>query len=494
MSPPSETPPASAPSAPGRATRTLLVAAALALALAAALPAATIPVTTPADVDLDDADCSLREAIVAANTDAAYHGCPAGEQSGDRIVFAVPLPATIALAASLPRITRTVSLDGPGANLLTVDGQDLWALVEFRPAPLGEWLGLRDLTLTGGRPASSGGSVYLAPGSRAVLQRLRAVGNRSPFAGGGVQVLGTAAQATEVAIVECEISGNVAEGAAGGGGVALTGPGLAARVEATTIAGNAAAHANAPGGGLAVQNAALALSRSTVSGNTATSSGGGLWLAATTTPASLELIDTTVTGNVADADGSGFQDGGGLAVGVAGAWTAAVRARNAIVAANDDLGTPFRPDVNVTLPAQVTWTSEGFNLIGSNEGAAATLPAGTPNAAHDWVGSATGPIAPLLDVLADYGGFAPTHRPLLDPASPVLDQGSCPAAAGDQRGGAGGLGGGRIADLPGVPDGAGCDGCDRGAVERLVVPGLAAPLFADGLETGHPLLWSAQVP
>jgi CSLREA domain-containing protein len=27
------------------------------------------------DADVDDAACSLREAIVAANTDADYHGC-----------------------------------------------------------------------------------------------------------------------------------------------------------------------------------------------------------------------------------------------------------------------------------------------------------------------------------------------------------------------------------------------------------------------------------
>ena len=37
--------------------------------------AGPITVTTAADSDVADSDCSLREAIVAANTDAAYNGC-----------------------------------------------------------------------------------------------------------------------------------------------------------------------------------------------------------------------------------------------------------------------------------------------------------------------------------------------------------------------------------------------------------------------------------
>ena len=79
---------------------------ALLLCVAAPLVAATIPVTTALDVDLDDGSCALREAIVAANDDAAYHGCPAGA-GPDRIVFDLaPLPATKARSVTLPDAPR----------------------------------------------------------------------------------------------------------------------------------------------------------------------------------------------------------------------------------------------------------------------------------------------------------------------------------------------------------------------------------------------------
>jgi CSLREA domain-containing protein len=50
-------------------------AAVVGFCLLAGIAGADVTVTTIDDVDADDASCSLREAIVAANTDADYHGC-----------------------------------------------------------------------------------------------------------------------------------------------------------------------------------------------------------------------------------------------------------------------------------------------------------------------------------------------------------------------------------------------------------------------------------
>jgi CSLREA domain-containing protein len=108
----------------GRPThsRRALVAVALAATPAAAV---TITVDTDLDVDLANGLCSLREAIVAANGDAVYNDCPAGS-GPDRIVFAVPLPATILLNDHLPTITESLAIRGPGTGTLRLDGDNLY--------------------------------------------------------------------------------------------------------------------------------------------------------------------------------------------------------------------------------------------------------------------------------------------------------------------------------------------------------------------------------
>ena len=62
--------------------------------------AANIPVTTLADADAVDGECSLREAIQAANIDSPYNECAAGTGSSDRILLTVP--GTILVTAHLP--------------------------------------------------------------------------------------------------------------------------------------------------------------------------------------------------------------------------------------------------------------------------------------------------------------------------------------------------------------------------------------------------------
>ena len=66
------------------------------------------------------------------------------------------------------------------------------------------------------------------------------------------------------------------------------------------------------------------------------------------------------------------------------------------------------------------------NLLGSNAGSESTFVAGSPNADGDFVGTEAVPIDPELNPLADYGGFAPDHRPALvvgRSAGPQLETG-----------------------------------------------------------------------
>ena len=102
-------------------------------ALVVGLPPATASASTIVVDDLGDASsgtsCTLREAIVAANTDAPVAGCSAGDgpPTSDTITFGVT--GTIILVTdSLPTLTEDVSISGPGATALTIAGQDVLAM------------------------------------------------------------------------------------------------------------------------------------------------------------------------------------------------------------------------------------------------------------------------------------------------------------------------------------------------------------------------------
>ena len=78
--------------------------------------AATIVVNTATDENTSNVDCSLREAITAANTDAANNGCTTGS-GADVIEFQITgsgvrtITPLLALGG-LPAITTPVTIDG----------------------------------------------------------------------------------------------------------------------------------------------------------------------------------------------------------------------------------------------------------------------------------------------------------------------------------------------------------------------------------------------
>jgi CSLREA domain-containing protein len=478
---------------PRTARRLSLLAWTLALAPLAA-GAATISVTTATDVDLADADCSLREAIVAADGDVAYNGCPAGD-GADRIVFSLSLPATIALSSDLPAIHSTLTIQGPGAGELTIDGGDLHRLLDFQPLVSGAWLGVEDLTLTRGLASSSGGGASVAIGAVAAFRRVHFLANKATNGGGGLEVISSSSAPTTVAVEECWFDGNLALGASGGGGLSVIGALAHVVVDRTTFSGNRAQSTTggSSGGGLRLTDGVLTLTRSTLSGNVANLGGGGIFLSSATASPTLTIRDSTLTLNRADGDGDGVGDGGGLTAAISVAYPATLDLANTILAGNLDSGALTRPDVSLSSLAPFFLVSQGFNLVGSNEGGSPFFVAGLPNADGDWIGTAAAPIDPLLDALADRGGFAPTHRPTADLASPVIDQGSCTGSGSDQRGHGDAAAHVRIVDTQ-VPDGTASDGCDIGAYERGGDPQADPALFEDDFEAAHLLYWSTAAP
>jgi len=459
-----------------------------ALALSAApLAAATLIVDTDQDSAATDGFCSLREAIAAANTDAPFGDCPAGS-GPDRIVFALPTPATLLLAASLPQIEETLRIQGPGATLLTLDGQNLWGLLAFED-PFGDgWLGVDGLTLARGVSSGYGGGALVEVGETALFRDVIFLENRAANGGGGL----AARDLSDVRIEGCWFSGNVAEGPTGGGGL-MVDDAVAIVIERSTFSDNAASHENGSGGGLKILRTPATLRASTVSANWSNGGGGGIQVYAAPSPASLALFDSTVTGNRADEDGTGSSDdGGGIDFFLDAGSSATFAIGNSIVAENEDSGATLAPDLY--LPVEVSLSNYGFNLIGDNAGASTDFPAGSPNAADDYVGTTAAPIDPRLGALAAWGGATPSHRPLLSPLSRALDSGSCAGAGGDQRGYGDAVARARAFDLDTVANGAGSDGCDIGAHERGADPGADPALFADGFEAGHTLIWSLETP
>ena len=77
--------------------------------------AAGITVNTFADEDGAGADCSLREAITAANTDAPYGGCPAG--SGADTINLPDGLYTLTQGSQLPTVSTTIIINGNTATI-----------------------------------------------------------------------------------------------------------------------------------------------------------------------------------------------------------------------------------------------------------------------------------------------------------------------------------------------------------------------------------------
>jgi len=105
--------------------RRILLVVAVSLCLARGVHAATITVTGNSDAIAVDGQCSLREAISAANANLAVNECSAGALGLDTIAFGTGA-TTIAVGAPLPPFIDPISIDG--ANLITIDGNNFSAV------------------------------------------------------------------------------------------------------------------------------------------------------------------------------------------------------------------------------------------------------------------------------------------------------------------------------------------------------------------------------
>ncbi len=122
--------------------------------------AASYTVNTLADNTTDNTDCTLREAISAANNSAANDDCGAASAGDDTITFSVS--GTIFLQSTLPNIVSVASagkftIDGESAITISGDSNnDTTGDVRIFVVNSGANLTLQNLTLTKGTAAKGG--------------------------------------------------------------------------------------------------------------------------------------------------------------------------------------------------------------------------------------------------------------------------------------------------------------------------------------------------
>ena len=268
-------------------TKKLRVVAAAAICAAAAIfpavgSAATISTTSLLDDSTANGNCTLREAIAAASTDAANDGCPRGN-GVDTITL---MPGTYELALG------QLALDDPQNDLTTIVGDGDGSVIDGNSA---QRIISASSPLTVGAMELTGGDSSAASGAKT---------------GGAIDITDAAAP---LIIFRSTISDSVATGA--GGGAASLGD---ITVVGSTITGNSVGGPGASGGGVdAAEN--LSVNASTIVDNSAIGGagdglGGGFQLSGT-----LTLRASIVDGNTSDGAPAGRDcdrvGGGGASAG-----------------------------------------------------------------------------------------------------------------------------------------------------------------------------------
>lgn len=261
------------------------LAAALLLAFGHA-GAATIDVDIGADAHVSGR-CTLREAILAANTHATPDdtGCTPGSDGGNTIAIPPSLSpielggAALDVADAGGTTTIRSAVSGASVTVRRVSGS---GPVFSASQPVH----FQDLSISGGHADMAGGGIS-AGATTVTLTRCRVSDNVSNYFGGGILV----SDASTLTLIDSTVADNVTGPLGLGGGIAADDASTLVLV-GSTVSGNSAGD----GGGLFVWKGHLSLTNSTVSGNTAANDGGGI---ATYKIDTLELVHATIAANAA---------------------------------------------------------------------------------------------------------------------------------------------------------------------------------------------------
>lgn len=239
-------------------------------------------------IDLGDSGPgTLRQAIEDANA----------APGADTITFQAGLTGTITLTTGQLEITDSVDIQGPGAAVISVSGNNDSRVFYLYNGLAEIAVTISGLTVTGGRADIGGGIVNFD--ADLVLDGLVITGNTAAGDGGGLWADGFNMDLT---IRNTTISGNTSGG--DGGGVYIEDTGGPLLIQNTVITGNNAAD---DGGGIYFYDPddSTTIEGSTISGNTAEDLGGGIHIYDTDGGTHL-ITGTTISGNTAEAGGGLF--------------------------------------------------------------------------------------------------------------------------------------------------------------------------------------------
>ena len=398
----------------------------------------------------DSGPGSLRDAIEQTNTNPGP----------DAINFASGLSGTITLGGTQLEISRDLTIDGPGIDALTVDGNNVSRVFLIDPN-VTAWI--KGITITGGYVNGSFGGGILNGGTLTLTSSAvsgsyaRTVDTGGGFIsgnGGGISNDGT------LTVTNSTISGNSASDAYHGSGGGIYNEG-SATVTNSTVSGNSAGGA---GGGV-FNSGSLTLSNTIVSGNSTIGDGGGI----VNDGGALTITSSTVSGNSGQNEGVGISNGGTFTL-----TNSTVSGNQAYIGGgiSNDSGTLMLTNTTVSENSAIGGDGGGIlnsgtltltdsivvgNRGGSDPGSVPDDISGGPvdalQSRNDLIGSGgsgglangvngniVGVADPKLAPLGDYGGPTMTMPPL--PGSPAIDAGSNALALGpdgkplvtDQRG------------------------------------------------------------
>lgn len=466
-----------------------------------AASAVTISVNTFTDELNSDGDCSLREAVSAANNNVAVDACAAGSALETDVIDA-DLFGTFTLTMGTLLITDRVEIVGFGRQITRIDGNNQTQIFRVLMTDMEHDFSVSKMTLQKGRstntsPGWGGGAAQLEQGDTFTFTEVNFDSNQTFDGGGGAISTGPLIGQTDARLEldRCHFFNNYAE--EGGGAVQAYAEAGHQVPAVISIIENQFKDNSTDGAGGAVQVigvATVVIRDSQFENNMAEGSGGALsyFSGAAGSGALLQVQESAFINNFADSNGGAAQLGdgtvlltnstftenmagnglGGNAIATFSGNTATIQYstfyENGLGQADDSsiyvctncdvslrstlVWTESPDDRDCVLDFNATYTSLGYNVDGSE----------TCATTQDDLVTAD----PLLHPLGAYGGdvFA-FYLKSMPPrsSSPLIDlgaSGSCPGPFGvnltsDQRG------------LPRPVDGNGSAGaqCDTGAVE-----------------------------
>jgi CSLREA domain-containing protein len=324
--------------------------AAVVLGAPSAPQAASIAVDTVDDEVNTDGDCSLREAVQAANTDTAVDGCSAG-LGADTITLPAGTYSLATVGTSLVLSTE-VTVEGADATTTIIEAAGSPGVASFRVLDVeaAATATLRHLTIRHGVSTAFSETDYCGGGGivnrgALLIEDSVITDNQTAYRNAGLPAFGGGiCSSGPITLTRCAVEGNQTAGSSSGsgpGGGIATRPGGVLVATELTVSGNTTADDPSDagyGGGLDVADGAT-LTDCTIINNSAGSAtnefgandggnGGGIFVH---TPSPVTIERTLIAGNSAG-DASGWDAYGGNGGGV---WAdAELTLRNCTITGN----------------------------------------------------------------------------------------------------------------------------------------------------------------